>query len=154
MTPRSLQNGSWGTDQIAGAMFFAKTMPSFFNWLVLPLPIPLGRFILSPRRAGATGGWQSYFACKGQFVGINTTWLKCDLARDVIQKMQYEGESLGWNWDEHCTKFHQQLCIIDEWAVASLAIPMSAEDQISAFLKTIPKDCKNVKLLIAKGESD
>jgi hypothetical protein len=28
---------------------------------------------------------------------------------------------------------------------------MSAEDQISAFLKTIPKDCKNGKLLIAKG---
>ena len=30
-------------------------------------------------------------------------------------------------------------------------MPMSAEDQISAFLKTIPKDCKNGKLLIAKG---
>jgi hypothetical protein len=28
---------------------------------------------------------------------------------------------------------------------------MSAEDQISAFLKTIPKDCKNSELLIAKG---
>ena len=28
---------------------------------------------------------------------------------------------------------------------------MSAKDQISAFLKTIPKDCKNSKLLIAKG---
>jgi hypothetical protein len=28
---------------------------------------------------------------------------------------------------------------------------MSAEDQISAFLKTIPKDCKNGKFLIAKG---
>ena len=33
---------------------------------------------------------------------------------------------------------------------------MSAEDQISAFLETIPKDCKNGELLIAKGiiESD
>jgi hypothetical protein len=28
---------------------------------------------------------------------------------------------------------------------------MSNEDQISAFLRTIPKDCKNSKLLIAKG---
>ena len=28
---------------------------------------------------------------------------------------------------------------------------MSNEDQISAFLKTIPKDCKNGDLLIAKG---
>jgi hypothetical protein len=28
---------------------------------------------------------------------------------------------------------------------------MSTEDQISAFLKTIPKDCKNGELLIAKG---
>jgi hypothetical protein len=29
-------------------------------------------------------GRQSYFACKGQFVGINTACLKWDLARDVI----------------------------------------------------------------------
>jgi hypothetical protein len=28
---------------------------------------------------------------------------------------------------------------------------MLAEDQISAFLKMIPKDCKNGELLIAKG---
>ena len=97
------------------------------------------------------GGRQSYFACKGQFVGINTARLECDLARDVIQKMRYEGESRSWNWDKHCTKFHQQLRVIDEWAVAGLATAMSAEDQISAFLKTIPKDCKNGELLIAKG---
>ena len=96
-------------------------------------------------------GRQSYFACKGQFVGINTARLECDLARDVIQKMRYEGESRNWNWDRHCTKFHQQLRVIDEWAVAGLATPMSAEDQISAFLKTIPKDCKNGELLIAKA---
>jgi hypothetical protein len=96
-------------------------------------------------------GRQSYFACKGQFVGINTARLECDLARDVIQKMRYEGESRSWNWDKHCTKFHQQIQLIDEWAVAGLATPMSAEDQISAFLKTIPKDCKNSELLIAKG---
>ena len=33
---------------------------------------------------------------------------------------------------------------------------MSNEDQISAFLKTIPKDCKNSELLITQGiiESD
>jgi len=70
--------------------------------------------------------------------------------------MRYEGESRNWNWNKRCTKFHQQICVIDEWAVAGLATPMSAEDQISAFLKTIPKDCKNGELLIAKGiiESD
>jgi hypothetical protein len=65
--------------------------------------------------------------------------------------MRYEGESRSWNWDKHCTKFHQQIQLIDKWAVAGLATPMSAEDQISAFLKTIPKDCKNSELLIAKG---
>jgi hypothetical protein len=96
-------------------------------------------------------GRQSYFACKGQFVGINTARLECDLTRDVIQKMRYKGESRNWNWDKHCTKFHQQISVINEWAVAGLATPMSAEDQISAFLKTIPKDCKNGELLIAKG---
>ena len=96
-------------------------------------------------------GHQSYFACKGQFVGINTARLECNLVQDVIQKMRYEGESQNWNWDKHCTKFHQQIRVIDEWAVAGLATPMSAEDQISAFLKTIPKDCKNGELLIAKG---
>ncbi|KAL3786440.1 hypothetical protein HJC23_011021 [Cyclotella cryptica] len=96
-------------------------------------------------------GHQSYFACKRQFLGINTSRHECDLARDVIQKMHYEGESQSWNWDKHCIKFHQQLGVIDEWAVAGLATAMSAKDQISASLKTIPKDCKNGKLLIAKG---
>jgi hypothetical protein len=42
-------------------------------------------------------GRQAYFACKGQFVGVNTAFLKCDLARNIIQKMQYEGESWSWN---------------------------------------------------------
>ncbi len=84
-------------------------------------------------------------------MGINTACLECDLARDVIQKMRYEGESRSWNWDKHCTKFHQQIQLIDEWEVAGLATPMSAEDQIRAFLKMIPKDCKNSELLIAKG---
>jgi hypothetical protein len=41
--------------------------------------------------------------------------------------------------------------LIDEWAAAGQATAMSAEDQISAFLKMIPKDCKNSELLIAKG---
>jgi hypothetical protein len=96
-------------------------------------------------------GRQSYFACKGQFMGINTAHLKCNLTQDVIQKMCYEGESRNWNWEKHCTKFHQQIHVINEWAVAGLATPMSVEDQISAFLKMIPNDCKNGKLLIAKG---
>ena len=65
--------------------------------------------------------------------------------------MQYKGESCNWNWDKHCAKFHQQLAIIDEWAVARMAPHMSNEDQISAFLKTIPKDCKNGELVITKG---
>jgi hypothetical protein len=69
---------------------------------------------------------------------------------DIIQKMRYEGESRSWNWDKHCTKFHQQIHMIDEWAVAGQAAAMSAKDQISPFLKTIPKDCKNSELLITK----
>ena len=96
-------------------------------------------------------GRQAYFACKGQFVGINTARLECDLAQDIIQKMRYEGESRSWNWDKHCSKFHAQIQVIDEWAAEGLAMRMSYEDQISAFLKTIPKDCKNSELLIAKG---
>ena len=35
--------------------------------------------------------------------------------------------------------------------VAGLATPISVKDQISVFLKTIQKDCKNDKLLITKG---
>jgi hypothetical protein len=105
-----------------------------------------------PRKGNVQqSGQQSYFACKGQFVGINTICLECDLARDVIQKMRYEGESRNWNWERHCTKFHLQIHIIVEWAVAGLATPMLAEDQINVFLKTILKDCKNGKRLIAKG---
>ena len=96
-------------------------------------------------------GRAAYFACKGQFVGIHTARQETDLARDVISKMQYEGESRQWNWDKHCAKFHQQVSVIEEWAVAGLATRMSNEDQISAFLKTIPKDCKNAELVIAKG---
>jgi hypothetical protein len=44
--------------------------------------------------------------------------------------------------------------VIDEWAAEGMAMRMSNEDQISAFLKTIPKDCKNSKLLIAIGIID
>ena len=96
-------------------------------------------------------GREAYIACKGQFVGINTARQETDMAREIMSKMQYEGESRNWDWNRHCAKFHQQLAIIDEWAVAGLATRMSNEDQISAFLKTIPKDCKNGDLLIAKG---
>jgi hypothetical protein len=65
--------------------------------------------------------------------------------------MSYEGESRNWNWDKHCSKFHVQIHVIDELATNGKATHMSNEDQISAFLKTIPKDYKNSKLLIAKG---
>ncbi len=93
---------------------------------------------------------QAYFACKGQFVGINTAHLECDLMHDIIQKILYEGESRSWNWDKHCCKFHMQLQVIDEWAVKCMAMCMSNEDQINAFLRMIPKDIKNSDLLIAK----
>ena len=73
------------------------------------------------------------------------------MAQEIMSKMQYKGESRNWNWNKHCAKFHQQLMIIDKWAVVGLATCMSNEDQISEFLKTIPKDCKNSNLLIAKG---
>ncbi len=76
---------------------------------------------------------------------------KCNLAREMIHKMQYKGESQNWNWDKHCEKFHHQIQVIDEWAAAGLATCMSKGEMISAFLKTIPKDCKNSELVIAKG---
>ena len=41
--------------------------------------------------------------------------------------------------------------MIDEWATAGLATHMSKEDKISAFLKTIPKDCTNSELGIAQS---
>ena len=65
--------------------------------------------------------------------------------------MRYEGESRSWNWDKHCSKFHAQIRMINEWGAYGKATHMTNKDQISAFLKTIPKDCKNSKLLIAKG---
>ena len=65
--------------------------------------------------------------------------------------MQYKGELSNWNRDKHCAKFHQKLAIIDEWAVAEMATCMSNEDQISMFLKMIPKDCKNGELVNVKG---
>ena len=65
--------------------------------------------------------------------------------------MQYEGESQNSNCDKHSEKFHHQIQVIDEWVTAGLAIHMSKEDKISAFLKMIPKDCKNGKLGIAQG---
>ena len=94
---------------------------------------------------------KAYFVCKGQFVGIHTACQEGNQARKVISKMQHEGKSCQWNWDKHCTKFHRQVSIIKEWAIASMAMRMSSEDQISMFLKTIPKECKNIELMIAKG---
>ena len=41
--------------------------------------------------------------------------------------------------------------MIDEWAAEGLATRLSNDDQISVFLNTIPKDCMNSELLIAKG---
>lgn len=53
-----------------------------------------GEVHLIPKKGkGLQSGCWAYFACKGQFVGINTAHLECDLAHEVIQKMQYEEES-------------------------------------------------------------
>lgn len=76
---------------------------------------------------------QAFFACKGQFVSINTPQQEFVLTRQTIQMMQYEGEYAN---------FHQQIQVIDQWAVAGPTTHMSKEDKISAFLKTISKDCK------------
>ena len=65
--------------------------------------------------------------------------------------MQYEGESRNWGWDKHCEKFHSHIQVIDEWAASGLATRLSEADRISAFLQTIPKDCKKSELVIAKG---
>ena len=65
--------------------------------------------------------------------------------------MLYQWDSRNWNWDNHCAKFHQQNQVIDEWLAAGLATRMSKEDKVSAFLRTIPKDSKNSRILIAKG---
>ena len=53
--------------------------------------------------------------------------------------------------NEHCARFHQKLTIIDKWDVAGMDTHLSNEELISTFLKTIPKDCKNSKLVITKG---
>ena len=65
--------------------------------------------------------------------------------------MQYKGDSQTWNWDKHCERFHHQIQVIDKWVAAGLATRMSKEDKVSAFLATIPKDCKNSELGIAQG---
>lgn len=95
-------------------------------------------FILK-KGSGLQSGQQAYFACKGQFTWINTDHLKCHLVREVIQKMQYEGGSWSWNWDKQCSKFHNILHVIDEWALADMATRMSNEAHISAFSQDHPQ---------------
>lgn len=95
-------------------------------------------------------GRQAYFACKGQFVGADTAQQECDLARDTISKMQYEGEPRNWGWNSHYTKFHSQVLTIEDHTANNLATAMSEADKISAFLKTISADHKNGQLVIAK----
>ncbi len=84
-------------------------------------------------------------------VGIHTAHQECNQAREIILKMHYEGESWQWNWDKHWAKFYQQISVIEECAIAGMAIHMSNGDQISAFLNTILKDCKNIELVITKN---
>ena len=48
----------------------------------------------------------------------------------------------------------QALLQIDEWAANGKATCMSNKDQIIAFLKMIPKDCKHSKLFTAQQERE
>ena len=106
---------------------------------------------MSKRVVTHHSGRKAFFACKGQFVGKDSARRECDYAREEIAKMQYEGESRNRGWDKHCEKFHSHVQVIDEWAAAGLATCLSKTDRISAFLQTIPKNCKNSELVIAKG---
>ena len=88
---------------------------------------------LSPQKGkGLQCRHEAFFACKGQFAGINTVCFDCDLASEVIQKMRYEGVSQSWNWGKHCAKFHQGIWVINEWAMAGMVVHMSNKDHISA----------------------
>ena len=71
---------------------------------------------------------------------MHTAHQECNQAHNIISNMQYEDNSCQWNWDKHCAKLHQQISIIEEWAVTGMAMHMSNKDQISAFLETILKD--------------
>ena len=112
---------------------------------------PGGCHFVNKRGVIHHSGRKAFFACKGQFVGKDSARRECDYAREAIAKMQYEGESRNWGWDKHCEKFHSHIQVIDEWAASGLATRLSEADRISAFLQTIPKDCKNSELVIAKG---
>jgi len=92
---------------------------------------------------GVHSGQQCYFTCKGHFVGLITACMEGKLVLIVITKMYREGEFQNWNWDRHFLKVTQQLQFNEAWTVAGLATKISLEDQICAFLKTIPEDCKN-----------
>jgi hypothetical protein len=106
-------SGSWANRR---SDLFHRDDATVFQWTCILFADSPGKVHFIPRKGKVQqSGRQSYFACKGQFVGINTACLECNIARDVIQKMHYEGESQNWNWDKHCTKFHQQIRIIKEW---------------------------------------
>ena len=80
-------------------------MPLFSTCHVLPLPTRSGGGVhFIPKKGKGLQCCEAYFACKGQFVGINTAQLECDLACEVIQKMCDEGKSRSWNQDKHCAK--------------------------------------------------
>lgn len=151
MAQRSVLNGRTVLALVAEVTRSTKMMPWCYNWCKFLLLTPCRDIYFTPKkRKTLQSGRHAYFACKGQFVGINTACLECDLANDIIQKIQYEGKSRSWNWYKHCPKFHVQMHVIDEWATDNKATQMFNEDQISVFLVTIPKDCKNSELLITK----
>ena len=77
---------------IADAMCSSTMMSSYFTWHALQ-DFPGEMYFIPKKVKTLQSGCEVYFACKGEFVGINTACLECDLAHEVIQKMYYEGES-------------------------------------------------------------
>ena len=47
--------------------------------------LPGGIHFIPKKGKGLQSGCEAYFACKGQFVGINTALLESNLANEVIQ---------------------------------------------------------------------
>lgn len=140
---------------VAKATHPVEMLSLCFNWHEVLLLTPLGRFILSPRRVRQcrTADRHTLLASASSLESTRpASSVTSHLILFKIQKMHCKGELGSWSWDKHTPRstFHMQLRVIDEWVTVSKATCMSNKDQISAFLRTIPKNCKNSKLLITK----
>jgi hypothetical protein len=59
--------------QVAEATSSTKMMPLCYIWCGSLLLTPLGRIHFTPKKGKTLqSGRQAYFACKGQYVGVNT----------------------------------------------------------------------------------